>query len=337
NSGSPQDRDQLYKMAEPSEALVETTPISGPLVEVDADDADSTYGDDSESYTTSLSSSIKNHTYENGSRYHAYRAGSYYAPNDEAENDRLDMHHHLATLLLKGKLHVAPIGSNPQRILDVGCGTGIWAIDMGPYFLFGGVIGVDLSPTQPTMTPPNVQFEVDDVEGEWTYNTPFDLIHVRFMFSASIMNWPKLVKQVFTHLEPDGWCEFKDWDFTLHSNDNSLPADSYILKYHRLLYEATDRIGRDWKPGAHLKKWVEEAGFENIQEQVLIVPLGTWPKEKHYKEIGTWHHIVKSEGLEAVSLRLFTNVLGWTQEEVLAFLTKVRAELADKKIHVHYN
>lgn len=55
----------------------------------------------------------------------------YYAPNDEAENDRLDMHHHLATLLLKGKLHVAPISANPQRILDVGCGTGIWAIDMG--------------------------------------------------------------------------------------------------------------------------------------------------------------------------------------------------------------
>lgn len=55
----------------------------------------------------------------------------YFAPNDEAENDRLDMHHHLATLLLKGRLHVAPIGKNPQRILDLGCGTGIWAINMG--------------------------------------------------------------------------------------------------------------------------------------------------------------------------------------------------------------
>jgi 2-polyprenyl-3-methyl-5-hydroxy-6-metoxy-1,4-benzoquinol methylase len=55
----------------------------------------------------------------------------YFAPNDDAENDRLDMHHHLATLLLGRKLHVAPIDSQPQRILDVGCGTGIWSIDMG--------------------------------------------------------------------------------------------------------------------------------------------------------------------------------------------------------------
>jgi ribosomal protein L11 methylase PrmA len=33
--------------------------------------------------------------------------------------------------MLDDKLHLAPIGENPQRILDVGTGTGIWAIDMG--------------------------------------------------------------------------------------------------------------------------------------------------------------------------------------------------------------
>ncbi|KAN0116888.1 S-adenosyl-L-methionine-dependent methyltransferase [Hyaloscypha variabilis] len=328
----------MAEAAEAAEAPTEPATVSAPAaaVEVDTDEGNSSYGDDSESYTTSLSSGIRNHTYENGRRYHAFRAGTYYAPNDEAENDRLDMHHHLATLLLKGRLHVAPIGANPQRILDVGCGTGIWAIDMGDEYPSAQIVGVDLSPTQPSLVPPNVQFEIDDVEGDWTYNTPFDFIHTRFMV-ASIVNWPKLVKQTFTHLKPGGWCEFKDWDFTLHSTDNSLPPDSNILKYHQLLFKASDIMHRDWKPGAHLKKWVEEAGFENVEEQVLVVPIGTWPKDKHYKEIGAWHHIVKSEGLEAVSLRMFTNVLGWTPEEVLVFLTKVRAEFKDKRIHVQYN
>jgi hypothetical protein len=35
------------------------------------------------------------------------------------------------TLRMGGELHFAPIGENPQRILDLGTGTGIWAIDMG--------------------------------------------------------------------------------------------------------------------------------------------------------------------------------------------------------------
>ena len=41
------------------------------------------------------------------------------------------MTHHMMTLAAGGKLHLAPIGDNPQRILDVGTGTGIWAIEMG--------------------------------------------------------------------------------------------------------------------------------------------------------------------------------------------------------------
>lgn len=43
---------------------------------------------------------------------------------------RLDIMHHIYLLLLDSKLHAAPIGDNPQRVLDIGTGTGIWAVDM---------------------------------------------------------------------------------------------------------------------------------------------------------------------------------------------------------------
>lgn len=39
--------------------------------------------------------------------------------------------HKLVEVTLKGKLNLAPIPKNPQRILDIGTGTGLWAIDMG--------------------------------------------------------------------------------------------------------------------------------------------------------------------------------------------------------------
>jgi ubiquinone/menaquinone biosynthesis C-methylase UbiE len=39
--------------------------------------------------------------------------------------------HHLLTLRCDDKHHFAPIGPDPHRILDLGTGTGIWAIEMG--------------------------------------------------------------------------------------------------------------------------------------------------------------------------------------------------------------
>lgn len=50
---------------------------------------------------------------------------------------RLDMLHHICLLVLRGELHTAPIGPNPTKILDLGTGTGIWAIDMGEYVPWG--------------------------------------------------------------------------------------------------------------------------------------------------------------------------------------------------------
>lgn len=57
--------------------------------------------------------------------------------------DSLDMHHEIMLLLLDGKLHLAPI-ENPQRILDIGTGTGIWAIDAADKYPMAKVIGTDL-------------------------------------------------------------------------------------------------------------------------------------------------------------------------------------------------
>jgi len=63
---------------------------------------------------------------------------------------RLDIYHHLQFLSLRGNLYAAPLTRDPHNILDCGTGTGIWALDMGEMFPSAQVVGVDLSPIQPT-------------------------------------------------------------------------------------------------------------------------------------------------------------------------------------------
>ena len=51
-------------------------------------------------------------------------------PNDENEQERLDMFHHIFLLFLDGRLYTAPLETIPiRRVLDAGTGTGIWAMD----------------------------------------------------------------------------------------------------------------------------------------------------------------------------------------------------------------
>ena len=59
------------------------------------------------------------------------------------------------------------------------------------------VIGTDLSPTQPSWVPPNVKFEIDDAQMDWTYaEDDFDFVHMRCLM-GSIDSWPRLFGQAF--------------------------------------------------------------------------------------------------------------------------------------------
>lgn len=78
-----------------------------------------------------MTSSARSYEWRHGRRYHSYKAGSYQFPNDEWEQDRLDMVHHVIHRLLGDRLFLAPINPEGMRILDIGTGTGIWPIQMG--------------------------------------------------------------------------------------------------------------------------------------------------------------------------------------------------------------
>ena len=96
----------------------------------------------------------------------------------------MDCDHELRTRLLDGNLFLAPI-PEPHRVLDIGTGTGIWAIDFADQFPSAEVIGIDLSPIQPDMVPPNLRFQIDDIRKEWSFRYKFDFIYIRDLLVRS--------------------------------------------------------------------------------------------------------------------------------------------------------
>jgi SAM-dependent methyltransferase len=109
------------------------------------------------------------------------------------------MYHEICLGLLDGALYKAPLCVSPQRILDVGTGTGIWAIDMADRFPGAEVFGTDLTPIQPAWVPANCRFQIDDAEKEWTFAPEyFDFVHARNV-AQGIGDWPRLMAQIFRY------------------------------------------------------------------------------------------------------------------------------------------
>ncbi|KAL8958460.1 MAG: hypothetical protein Q9193_004490, partial [Seirophora villosa] len=125
-------------------------------------------------------------------------------PNDEAELDRLDVTHQKIRILLDDKLLLCPV-RDPKRVLDVGTGTGIWAIEY----------------VREPRIPPNVKFEVDDCEEPWTFQEKFDVVHARYL-AAAVKDWPRLTAQAFQFTKPGGYTEFQDYDLEYYSEDGTL-------------------------------------------------------------------------------------------------------------------
>ncbi|MBE3046645.1 class I SAM-dependent methyltransferase [Candidatus Bathyarchaeota archaeon] len=209
-----------------------------------------------------------------GRTYHSSRGNAeYWGSNDEKQNDSLDLTHHAFTLALDGKLHLAPLKDNIQKVVDIGTGTGLWAIDFADEYPNCEVIGTDVSPIQPSWIPPNLKFEIDDCQLPWTFEPDsLDYVHVRYM-SGCIQDWPALFRDAYRCTKPGGYIESFDSKAVWESDDGTVTEKSALSQWGKLFYEAGKVIGRtfDIITDDIQREGMEAAGFVVVgQEEIKV-------------------------------------------------------------------
>ncbi|KAG5642892.1 hypothetical protein DXG03_001899 [Asterophora parasitica] len=151
-------------------------------------------------------------------------AAPYTLPNDASEWERLDDLHNGWKAYLDHKLSYAPLVENAEQILEIGAGSGAWAIQAAETYPNATVVATDISPLPPRPLPPNVRFQkVNIIEKELPFKPgTFDIIHARLLF-IHLPDWEDILERVITLLKPGGWLLVEDVDHFVFEESGNVP------------------------------------------------------------------------------------------------------------------
>ncbi len=201
----------------------------------------------------------------------------YALPKDSGEIQRLDFQHFLLKYGLQGNF-LAPI-EQPRSILDVGCGTGRWAMELAQQFPAARVTGVDLVATENFTSgyglvrpPANYAFvRGNALEGLPFDDNTFDFVHQRLLVAALPRDkWPLVVRELVRVTRPGGWVELAECGTP---QDN--PANPYPQLWNTWIAFCRTR-GIDFTIGRSIGVMLEQAGLRQVQQHEVLFPMGKW-------------------------------------------------------------
>lgn len=199
----------------------------------------------------------------------------YVLPHDEGELRRMEVEHRALRLAL-GAHYRAPV-RQPARILDLGSGSGCWALDLAAAFPRAHVVGLDLvlpAPEDDTYDavaawPANVTFVRANVLEPLRFGDDgFDFVHMRQMASAvPTAHWQAVAHELARVTRPGGWVELVGAGLPPMVG----PALGALLGWAGAF--ASQR-GIDLAIGGRLAPYLGRAGLAGVVTRVAQLPLG---------------------------------------------------------------
>jgi SAM-dependent methyltransferase len=233
----------------------------------------------------------------------------------------------------------------PARVLDLGCGTGIWMLAMAAKHPEAHFVGVDLCHMGPNTVYPNVIYTAPwDYDGPWALGEKsWDLIHLQ-MGLGSVFNWGKLFDNIMDHLVPGtGWFEWVELDYEPRVDGKPLSHGRLAEWWHTYIKPNYERVGRKihWDP--NVVPILEARGFKDVNIVPKRIPLNEWNTEIASARAAAWwqvsmgnaHHDSSGKGLEAISMAILCHVNNWQEDHVRRLCHEAMQQASDPNLHVY--
>lgn len=272
---------------------------------------------------------------ENSGRHGPSLTGSYMFPAGDEEKDLLDL---LNSIMLQARGEYISVDLPPQpRILDVGTGTGWWAINVSDRFWKGplnhaSVDGLDISLIQPRTIPESVSFIQANIEKPWPRLPHYDLVHIQLLF-GSIRDWKGIYKQAFSCLQPGGHLEQAEVDWKFVSDDGTLKPSSSLVTWSDTLHRALRTAGMPLDVDRQTRNMLQEIGFVAVTETVIKLPINPWGSQESEKELGKCFNAALSQAAHSMSIAPLTRSERWSKDDILKLVDDVRQEACTLSTH----
>lgn len=138
-------------------------------------------------------------------------------------------------------------------------------------------------------------------------------------------------------IKPGGFFENHELWSETRSDHIRLSDEMPAKKWADLMAQGIVVMGGDMRPdGLAMKREMEEIGFVDVKYIPFKLPIGTWPADKRLKAAGAHQLVAMLDGIQAMSLAIFTRGLGWVAEEVEVFLTECRTDFKQKRKYMYW-
>ncbi|KAK7057603.1 methyltransferase str3 [Favolaschia claudopus] len=255
---------------------------------------------------------------------------AYALVSDEAEWERLDAQHNGMAKYLDYKLCPADLG-NPRKILEIGSGSGAWAIQAAKQYPDADVLAVDMNPLPARPLPSNIRYENVDILKPFPFAPgTFDVVHIRFLPHGR-----SVIPRIIDLVAPGGWLLIDDIDFL--AAFEGLDKATGVKQGFAGLISSMEAHDGDAHFGTILKSELESSKLlSEVNVDKVDVPINPIPKDP---KKGDLSRTMRRAFMNAVGAQKLNpeaiSTGGLTHEVQQAFLAQMGGDAEDWSYNVH--